>query len=322
MTHRLLAGAAGMLVLGGCSSVDQVPLVYVSTTKVGLNVESGSAETPGASIMIGVDLTDAAYVPVAVARKCDGISIEMMKVCADRLLAILPIIGISNAFSENDKARILALTNETEQLRRNLLEADSAYAAALISEENEKVLLERAKAAKTTADRLGAAKANREDQSLAFPQEQELQQALSASAQLTELDTRYRQAMASRVQAREELDAKRDDLKSLMDKFKAMVPDKSGKGLDQQDALSVFGTFTGRMGAGAGEKTSANVNLGKTFSTGVAAQNMASGVADGTRLAAQGRVECLAAIGNTFSQLPEGERTVATLNELLAHCSA
>ena len=318
---RAKIGVMAAVLLGGCSSVDQVPLVYVSTTKVGLNVESGSAEAPGASIMIGVDLTDAAYVPVAVARRCDGSSTEMMKICADRLLAILPIVGVSKAFSENDKARILALTDETRQLRNDLLAADSAYAGAITDEENARDLLERARAAKTTADRLGAEKAGRADQSLAFPQEQQLQQALSELAQLSDREARHQQAAASRAAAREDLDAKRDDLKFLMDKFKAMVPDKSGAGLDQADALSVFGTFTGRMGGDVGQETAASVNLGKTFSTGVAAQNMASGVADGTRLAAKGRIGCLAAIGATFSQLPQNERSVETLEKLLAHCA-
>ena len=51
----LVTGVATLL--AGCGTIDQAPLVYVSTVKVGVNVSTVTAATPGFAINLGVDAT-------------------------------------------------------------------------------------------------------------------------------------------------------------------------------------------------------------------------------------------------------------------------
>jgi len=57
--------------IGGCAPLQQAPLVYSSKTAVGLDVSTNTTENPGFSFNIGVKLVDAAYVPVAVSKSID-----------------------------------------------------------------------------------------------------------------------------------------------------------------------------------------------------------------------------------------------------------
>ncbi len=64
-----------VLLLGGCAHLEQAPLVYASKTSFGVDVSTASTENPGISMNLGYKQVDAAYVPVAVARKCnDGVA--------------------------------------------------------------------------------------------------------------------------------------------------------------------------------------------------------------------------------------------------------
>ncbi|QYJ06494.1 hypothetical protein [Qipengyuania flava] len=316
--------AAGLvlaaLAVTGCSSVDQVPLVYVSTAKVGVNVESGSAETPGASILIGVDLTDAAYVPVAVARKCDDQTGNALSRCVDSVVQIAKIFGTSNDVTENDREKYLGIATEARVLEEQISQADTAYRTALSDEESRQKELTEAKAAKSFIESFAYDEAS-DDFSKLPPDAQEKYRTEKARADsLAGLETaveRSRQESGRRLQA---LNERRQSLLELAKKLEESVPLQNSTALRQNDALSVFGTFSGDINGSAGQDSGANVRLGKSFSTGVAAQNLARGVADSSVELAKNRSNCLSSVATAFESLKPEERTTATLEKLLARC--
>lgn len=319
MKTRILAGALASILLAGCSSVDQVPLVYVSTVKVGVNVESGSAETPGAKLMIGVDATDAAYVPVAVARHCAGDTVEMMRMCADHLKEITVIRGESEDLTENDKTRIQQLANEANALSEKMVLSASDYSAALARRAEAEASVSAAESAKRQHDQLTSEKAGLAEGTDFFKADQ-----LDETKRMSDsLDARRRSLVLATNEvnaARQALDDDKNKLRTLTSEFLTLIPKRNGSSLGQEDALSVFGTFSGDIDGDVGQETGSSVKLGKSFSTGVAAQHLARGVADREKVAAEKRSECVKAVTDGFTSLPEGEREVDIYQKLLARC--
>lgn len=308
---------AASVALAGCSSVDQVPLVYVSTVKVGVNVESGSAETPGAKLMIGFDATDAAYVPVAVARTCKGESLEMMKVCAKHLKDIAIITGRSEALTENDKSRIKQLADDANALSDKMVGTANSYSAALSREAKAQSDVSVAEEAKKEYDRLSA---KRKDEGDAFSEAEQLDKAKLIADQLQMRKDASLAASDVVVAARETLNQDKDKLKNLTKEFLNLIPQQNGSSLGRSDALSVFGTFSGKVDGKAGADTGASLKLGKSFSTGVAAQSLSEGIANREKEAVKIRPECINAIVAGFDKLKPEEQNVKTLEKLISAC--
>jgi hypothetical protein len=321
MNRKLLGGTAGLLALAGCSSVEQVPLVYVSTTKIGVNVESGSAETPGASIMIGVDLTDAAYVPVAVTRHCSGDTVEMMQLCVKGLAEIQLIKGRSDDFTENDKMRITQLADQAKDLSDKMVNTARTYSLALEARAEASAQLRAAEHASNLVVELEQERSNLADPAT-FSKDAQLAEARNRASELTQRQSTLQSVDQNLTSARADLDKENGRLKTLMMSFSELIPQRNGNSLGQDDALSVFGTFTGKMGGKTGQETGANVKLGKSFSTGIAAQHLSKGIADREKAIAERRPECIEAIAKAFAALPPGSQTVDAMNKLLSTCEA
>lgn len=310
--------ALAALAVTGCSSVDQVPLVYVSTAKVGVNVESGSAETPGASIMIGVDLTDAAYVPVAVARKCDSVTADMIEECVDSKVGILRILGNADSISEDMRERMRRLATDADSLKRDLSSADRAYALAV---EEERKAGERVDAARSSLDlkqTLETERASLAEQGLLFERADELEQATAEAQTLAAREALLSSRERDRKRARDDLDKLFGDLSALSGRLEAAIPRGGSDQLAQSDALSVFGTFKGHINSGTGPTPTATVGLGKSFSTGIAAQNLTRGVGE-----ASGRIakaECVASVTETYKAMTPAEKAQSPLAELVKAC--
>ncbi|MDC8753487.1 hypothetical protein OIK40_02385 [Erythrobacter sp. sf7] len=319
MNRNFLGATVALLTLAGCSSVDQVPLVYVSTTKVGVNVESGSAETPGASIMIGVDLTDAAYVPVAVTRNCSGDTVEMMKLCADNLKEITVIRGESKALTENDKSRIKQLANDANALSEKMVGTAGNYSTALSNLAEAQSSVRAAESAKAQVDLL-TAKKEALPEGTEFIESAQLDEATRTFSDLENRKKTLAAAGDAVDAARQALDKDKQDLRKLTNEFLNLIPRESGSSLGQSDALSVFGTFTGDINGKTGQETGSSVRLGKSFSTGVAAQHLAQGVADRERVVAEKRSDCVKAVTDGFAALPNTARTLDTYQKLLSRC--
>lgn len=316
----LAVSALAAIGLAGCSSVDQVPLVYVSTVKVGLNVESGSAETPGAKLMIGVDATDAAYVPVAVARTCKGDTVAMMELCVSNLAQIVQIGGASKNLTQNDRLEFTRLAAATTKLSQDLKAVDQQYAAALLAEPAAVAAVSEAIAARNTAIALEAEKANLQGTGGVFAKDAELTAAQSLAGQITGRQQALDAIKRRQSDARQDIEKTRVALSNLLDRFQNLIPETDGESRGQADALSVFGTFTGDLGAQGDQGVKSGVKLGKSFSTGIAAQNLASGVADRERESAKNRGTCLKAATEGFAGLPDNQRTDDMLKVLLGKC--
>jgi hypothetical protein len=323
MKQRFIASVLGAasVALAGCSSVDQVPLVYVSTAKVGINVESGSAETPGASIMIGVDLTDAAYVPVAVTRYCRGDTVEMMKLCVNDLAEIELIKGKSDDFTENDKARIAQLATEASDLSKRMENTANGYSRALEAQAEAAARFRDAELADKLATELTQEKSRLVDQA-AFAKEGQLVEAKKVAGELAQRQGVLTGANQNLTSKRNALNTDNGTLDRLMKSFAELIPQRNGNSLGQDDALSVFGTFSGRLGGKAGTETATNVTLGKSFSTGIAAQHLSRGFADREKIFAEKRSECIKAVTDGYAKLPAGSQTPEIMKILLAKCEA
>lgn len=310
---------AASVALAGCSSVDQVPLVYVSTAKVGINVESGSAETPGASIMIGVDLTDAAYVPVAVTRYCRGDTVEMMKLCTSALAKIELIKGESNNFTENDKLRIAQLATRASDLSERMVNTAGAYSLALESRAEAAARVRAAEQAVNIAAELSQEK-NRLPDPAVFAKEARLVEATKEAAELGQRQRALTAAEEILTAKRTALDTDNAELDRLMKGFAELIPQRNGNSLGQDDALSVFGTFSGNILGKTNPSAGATVNLGKSFSTGIAAQNLSLGVKESSAKLAENRPECIKAAADAFAKIPSDKRSDEVLEKLLAKC--
>ena len=310
---------AASVALAGCSSVDQVPLVYVSTAKVGINVESGSAETPGASIMIGVDLTDAAYVPVAVTRYCRGDTVEMMKLCTSALAKIELIKGASDNFTENDKLRIAQLATRASDLSERMVNTAGAYSLALESRAEAAARVRAAEQAVNIAAELSQEK-NRLPDPAVFAKEARLVEATKEAAELGQRQRALTAAEENLTAKRTALDTDNAELDRLMKGFAELIPQRNGNSLGQDDALSVFGTFSGNILGKTNPSAGATVNLGKSFSTGIAAQNLSLGVKESSAKLAENRPECIKAAADAFAKIPSDKRSDEVLEKLLAKC--
>lgn len=319
MKQRFIVTVLGTaaVALAGCSSVDQVPLVYVSTVKVGVNVESGSAETPGAKLMIGFDATDAAYVPVAVARTCKGESLEMMEVCAKHLKDIALIKGQSEALNENDKSRIKQLADDANALSDKMVRTANSYSAALSLEAKAQSDVSVAEGAKKEYEALLK---ERDKEGADFTKAEQLNEAKNKAAEIEMRKVASSAASEAVEAARETLNEDKDKLKNLTSEFLQLIPQQNGSSLGRNDALSVFGTFSGKVDGNAGGNTGASLKLGKSFSTGVAAQSLSEGIASREKESVKSRPECINAVVAGFDKIKPKERKVDTLERLIAAC--
>ncbi len=289
--------------LAGCGTIDQVPLAYVSTVKVGISAESATAQVPGGKVMIGVEATDAALVPVAIGRTCSG---SVGKAC-DPATAPITLVNGNNDFSPATylkiaEARADAIRAASDAIRH----AETELGAAARETVKRQALDDQAKAAtRLLATLQGEAAAERQrlaaggiaaidpgadqrakDRDAEIGQVQAQIAAQGDTAAPLALARQSEAAAQARLgQAYADFDARQTALRDAL----AQHPPASGT---RQDALSVFGSFNAD-GSGTVEKTGAGLKLGKSFSTGVAAQLLTEGL---SRAAARNAAAaCLAA---------------------------
>lgn len=301
--------------LGACSSVDQVPLVYISTAKVGLNVETGSPQTPGAKLMIGVDLTDAAYVPVAVARKCDVGQVKGMQDCIDKALELELVAGESNDATQHDREKIRSLAGQVRDLKGRLQKADIHHASALTAYETAARDSQAAIAVEARRVGLQGEKDAAVNAGVTFAKEDELNRAAAEATKRAGHKAALNSAEARVNSARQVIENERQELLELMAQFEGLVPKKNSASFAKKDALSVFGTFNGDINAEAKSGVEGRVALGKTFSTGVAAQHLAQSTGLATRMAA--RAACIRAVTAAYLKMAEAEQGTNPLSRLL-----
>lgn len=280
--------------LCACAPLQQAPLVYVSKIAVGIDLSSTSTESPGVSLTLGYKQVDAAYVPVAVAKPCDGST-----ACTDEAYRLTPIVGTSetqgtkrSGVSEEDAKKAIAeydaATRKVNDTRTSR-DAASNTISALIKRK-----------AELEAKRQESARTNN-----AVPLTD------SENNEWSAIDRNMATAQEELRRASEELIAQQASADRLKPDAKVaeQILDKVGR----RDSYSVYGRFESTSGV---ETSKASVGLGKVFSTGVASQNLSQGL--GEYYKALGMAACYDAV----AKLSDTIKDPATLQKLILDCRA
>lgn len=294
----------------GCSPLQQAPLVYSSKVSVGLDISATSTETPGAGVTIGYKQVDAAYVPVAVSKKCEPLNDEK---CSGETFKLVALNGankqedgttpseaeLSNASAASAKAA------EEQNKKQNAIEpATQKYEATKKLADSADSLAKKVSALETD-DPKGEMAQTKIDLGLAIAAKGQLQKdADSLAAAKSARDA----AAADAQKAAEVLSNK-------------LAASKLKNQNTKNDAYSVFGTFNSDAASSVGVKQeiTAGLKLGKLFSTGVASQNLTEGMKLYYATMAPGA--CLDKVVRVIEYFPADERP-ALAKKLVAACTS
>lgn len=297
MANKLISLIA-LIFVSACSALQQAPLVYSSKVSLGVDISATSTETPGISLTLGYKQVDAAYVPVAVAKKC-----ETETNCTDAIYKLVSIRGESDV---GGKINSSPSHVEAEKARKD-------YEQAVVDANNAKNIHE---AAKATMAQLNTRKAELE----ADKSKNSTQSEISSGLQRTISSLEEKRAVGTIITADEDIELgklkatlqamqipqftmeQKNELTEIPSKIvdaqnnltstliayndkkialEKLAPEaklaEQQNNLTRKDAYSVYGRFE----ADTNVKTNAaSVGLGKVFSTGVASQNLAQGLGD------------------------------------------
>lgn len=270
---------AAAALLGGCTPMNQAALVYSSKVQVGVQVAAGTAETPGVELNAGINANDVAFVPAAVSRLCeDGNPLN----CASSSYDVHQVRAYNN--------QGLAAQKAAEANRR-------VEAASRETHEIERVMERVDGKTFTPAELRGTLRS----------------WAPMATTREEALRMLYQELVAARQNEAE--------ARTAFVELSRLAQAEGRDGLN--DALSVYGTFNGSAtgtGPTAGNQGGAGVGVGagKVFSTGVASQLLATGIARGG--SARAVTECLAKAEGVAGNF-EGEKKKEVLASLSAACA-
>lgn len=295
--------------LAACSPLQQAPLVYSSKVSVGVDVSATSTETPGAGISIGYKQVDAAYVPVAVAKKCEPLNDEK---CTGETFKLLALNG-------RNQQEDGAVPTETE-LSNASAEAARASDALKLRQDAIATANLKYEATKKIADSLESLK----------KAEAALKAEATIPGDLPKVSAQVQAAEEAKAQLVADSDAviaakaARDSAAISAQKAAEVYQNKlaASRGRNQnakQDAFSVFGTFNADAATSVGVKqdVTGGLKLGKVFSTGVASQNLTEGMK--LYYASMAPGSCLEKIVKVVEFFPADERSAAA-KKLLSIC--
>ena len=251
------AVALSLLALAACAPLPQAALVYSSRVSFGVTVTSNPASASGATLSIGYDQLDAAYVPVSVAGANKAGTSDLV------LEQVRAKYSNSNDL-EPQSADAANLAKVNDYL--NAAKAAETTKGSIQALSSQKTPIEPLKSQLALASsRLTQLKASRLDTKEAASQLQDAKgQLASAQASNQTIDSKIQQLTPSPTAAEQAASAKRP----------AALEAAKQLGLVREDALSVYGRFDGKSDAGT---TAVGLAIGKVFSTGIAAQSLAEG---------------------------------------------
>jgi len=276
----------GALALSSCATMEQAPLVYASKASVGVDIATTSTETPGLSMNVGIKLVDAAYVPVAVSKRCYKDAAD----CSREVQIVSGTAGNRTHNAGDDAAsQNLKLKQAIRELETALIASKDAQKTASSAQseydkleslrkkeagynqrkaELQELTNKRPSSEAMTAPGFDIAANNAREQKIteimALEPTTEERDFLSRAPMLDEaLDARNK-AVAAEKSAADALEKRRAELTAVREALS-----------QQNDSYSVFGSFENKnSGSGKG----AEVSLGKIFATGVASQNISRGL--------------------------------------------
>jgi hypothetical protein len=245
---------------------------------VGLDVSATTTETPGASFAFGYKSVDAAYVPVAVARTCEGAQAN----CTSDTYRLEKIGG-------NYRDGNTGVSDDAKQLAEKFLQqfqqaVTEDRTARLEDDVAQKSLLKAQLDLKEERARLQMMEGKAEEARSAAEKE-----ALAGKAKRLEaLEKTVSEKEELSVAAKEKATEREGALKKF-DAKKVLDAKATASSTDKNDAYSVFGSFDAntkseisssapKQDSQGQVKIEPTLVLGKVFSTGVASQNLTEGM--------------------------------------------
>jgi hypothetical protein len=294
----------------GCSPLQQAPLVYSSKVTIGVDVSATSTETPGAGINIGYKQVDAAYVPVAVAKKCE---VENQEKCQGDLYKVIPLNGNNNV--EDGKVPTEAeLANKSDTVARTTdilkQKQDTITQLTATYDRNRKLadtVATLTKKSQDLANDPNASDLEKNASSVALSSAQAAKASLTADAD-------------NLSNAKLERDKAANAAANAAEIYQNALTAVNGRNQNaKQDAYSVFGTFNADSSTSVGvqQRAVAGLKLGKIFSTGVASQSLTEGMK--LYYASMAPGACLDKAVKLVAYLPESERA-AIVTKFVALC--
>ena len=222
----------------GCSPLEQAPLVYSSAATFGVSTGVNTTETLGFDIVLGYRHVDAAYVPVAVAKKSDNCNSDQK--IFEGMCTVVPIAASksdlrsrSKPMDESDKKTYLLLQTEIDSLKRNI-SVDEA--------------------------------------SLKSNQENLLSITDASDPNKIRVENTISSLISSVSSQKSNLDVKNNELRNFKEEFGIGEYAEDGS---KKDAYSVYGSFESNSHwFFESQKSTVSNGLRKVFSTGVAAQTL------------------------------------------------
>lgn len=327
-----LMSAAG-LSMAGCVPLQQAPLVYTSAVSIGLKVGTDTAKP---EISIGLDQVDAAYVPVAVAKPCPADTGRVTD-CNNDLYRLALVTGrnVANSMAPPSSPAVTAVVNVYTDAKTKADNAKKAFDDA-----TNKLATDQAQEDAT----LNPLQAKLDAAAAGTPEQTAAAQALAnAKASLAALDTKIGVEKKTLADAQKTLNDANDNLAAKLREMQDIVSGGANGGAETKfDAFSVYGTFSSDTHAdspsipsGGGTAQAANASNGtsaggaisaaKSFSAGIAAQNLTEGLRESARPRAI--TECLAEANKFYTDHQADVKDDATtkaslLVGLVAACNA
>ena len=335
---------SAMLVLSGCAHLEQAPLVYTSKTSFGLEVSTTSTESPGISMIVGFKQVDAAYVPVAVARKCGSGEKEISELEADlcRERSFHEIKMISGSSNEGGLSSI-EQASESEALTNELNQKISSRESAMKDVESQREVLNakeealfdlKKRKAEYDINLINIRKLGEDIASVSEADQDKASRNIKQEAEKLKLEVENKNFISSiggsidkysgeEKKREEQIQSAKIALqeadkrhKNTQNEINAVVKKMR---MSRMDSYSVFGSFDSK-GKATGD--SASFQLGKIFATGVASQNISSGLSDMYKNRDDSTQECFKTISGALNGADAESAKIVreALKEMLVIC--
>jgi len=285
MNKAIVMAALTAPALAACYPMEQAPLVYASKSTIGVSIAAGTPDNPGLDLIIGYKDTNAALVPVAVAKRCLASSSDCedgnykMQLVSGGKLDIVDSSSIQETLQKVEDSLRVKL-QQLEVASENMRNAE-ALETSLQDKQREVDELLALRAAEGASLNFDAAR----------KQDLESKRGTDIANIAAEVTKAKNAAVAAR-QHQQSIQADVADLNRRSASLQALLRDRQSG--ERKDAYSVYGTFEGTA---SGSAKDGGLNAGRVFATGIAAQNISEFA---------GIEQCLRRIGDLVEQLPSG----------------
>jgi|GEM_PF-2551135 len=277
MNRLRLNISVAALLLAGCTPLQQAPLVYTSTSTFGVGAALNTTEGPGFDFTLGYKAVDSAYVPVAISK--DG-EYQLQLVTATKKEVEETNekndTSIESQNRNNAKTNLTAKENQLKQDRQSKKTSEESKRNEETNHSNLNIELTRLKNELQSID---------SNDPTSFSPITNLESLISIQKDKIADSTKKIDGFTKDIKdyeerikiAEQERDQALKAYETASEEYSKINPNgtKSGDG-SKSDAYSVYGSFDSKNDVEVdGSTPNLNNNLGKVFSTGVAAQTLA-----------------------------------------------